>query len=144
MSLWRLPRVFTTLSLALLLGAPACGSSDPTGSGGEGRLSFTTWGEEFIEEQIPPDPGDGSGFIDGWSVRYDTFLVNFQNIVVADIRGELAGTMPSSRLFDNTLAGVKPIVEFDALPAKAWERVSYEIAPVTAATALSEGVSEEQ
>jgi len=144
MSLSRLTHVFTPASLALLVGTLACGSSDPTGSGGAGRLAFTTWGEAYIEDRIPPDPGDGSGFIDGWSVRYDTFLVNFQNIVVADIRGEMAGTLQSSKLFDNTLAGVKPIVEFDALPAQAWERVSYEIAPVTATTALAEGVTEEQ
>ena len=144
MAMLRLSRRIAFVSLAPLLATLACGSSDPTGSGGAGTLSFTTWGEDYIEDQISPDPGDGSGFVDGWTVRYDTFLVNFQNIVVADIRGETAGTMQSSKLFDNTLAGVKPIVEFDALPAKAWDRVSYEIAPVTAATELSEGVGEEQ
>jgi hypothetical protein len=139
----KLTRFIAIASFAPVLSALACGSSDPTGSGGEGNLSFTTWGEEYIEDRIPPDPGDGSGFVDGWSVSYDRFLVNFQNIVVADIRGETAGAMQSSKLFDNTVSGVKPIVEFDALPAKAWDRVSYEIAPVTAATELSDGVSEE-
>ncbi len=124
-------------SLALGLASMACGSSDPTGSGGEGTLSFTTWGEEYIEEEIPVDPGDGSGFIDGWTVSYDKFLVNFQNIVVADARGEMAASMQSSKLFDNTLPGVKRIVDFEAVPAKAWDRISYEIAPVTAATELS-------
>lgn len=127
---------------ALALLALACGSSDPTGSGGEGALEFTTWGEEFIEDQIPPDPGDRSGFVDGWTVRYDKFLVNFQNIVVADARGDSAADMAGSMLFDNKLPGVKSIVRFDALPAKAWDRVSYEIAPVTDATVLSDGVAE--
>jgi hypothetical protein len=126
----------------LFLCAVACGSSDPTGSGGEGTLSFTTWGEEYIEEEIPPDSGDGSGFIDGWTVRYDKFLVNFQNIVVADSSGDMAATMQSAVLFDNTVTGVKPIIVFEALPAKAWDRVSYEIAPVTDRTELSEGVPE--
>ena len=126
----------------LTLAAIGCGSSDPVGSGGEGRLSFTTWGEAFIEEAIPPDPGDGSGFVDGWTVRYDQFLVNFQNIVVADALGETAAQMPGSMLFDNTQPGVKSIVTFDGVPARAWERISYEIAPVTEATELAPGVSE--
>lgn len=130
---------FATLIVAA---TAACGSSDPAGSGGEGSVSFTTWGEEYIEDEIPPDPGDRSGFIDGWAVSYDKFLVNFQNILVADQRGNTAAAMPESMLFDNTLPGIKPIITFDALPARAWDRVSYEIAPVTDATVLSEGVPE--
>lgn len=133
---------FAAGTCALVLATAACGSSDPTGSGGVGTLSFTTWGEEYIEDAIPVDPGDGSGFVDGWTVSYDKFLVNFQNIVVADIAGDRAATMQSSILFDNTLPGVKTIIEFDDVPAKAWDRVSYEIAPVTASTELSEGVPE--
>lgn len=120
----------------------ACSSSDPTGSGGVGTLVFSTWGEEYIEHEIPVDPGDGSGFVDGWSVSYDKFLVSFQNIVVADARGDEAGGLESSILFDNTLPGVKSIVELDGVPAKAWDRISYEIAPVSEDTELSDGVPE--
>lgn len=129
-------------AVAALLAIVGCGSSDPAGSGGDGSLLFTTWGEELIEVEIPPDPGDGSGFIDGWTVRYDKFLVNFRNIVVASARGETAATLEGSMLFDNKLAGVKPIVEW-TVPAQAWDRVSYEIAPVDPATALAGGASEE-
>lgn len=129
-------------ALAVVCGAVvlACGSSDPTGSGGEGTLAFTTWGEEYIEEEIPADPA--GGFVDGWTVRYDAFLVNFENIVVADQRGERASTMSSAKLFDNTVAGVKAVVEFAGVPARAWDRVSYEIAPVTAATELTPSTTE--
>jgi hypothetical protein len=133
---------FAAPMCALVLAAAACGSSDPTGSGGVGTLSFTTWGEEYIEQAIPVDPGDGSGFVDGWTVSYDKFLVNFQNIVVADARGDMAANLQSSTLFDNTLPGVKTIIEFDDIPAKAWDRISYEIAPVTASTELADGVPE--
>jgi hypothetical protein len=58
-------------------GAVGCGSSDPTGSGGEGKLSFTTWGEEYVEEEIPVDSKAVTGFVDGWTVKYSKFLVNF-------------------------------------------------------------------
>lgn len=131
---------FAMAACALALFTAACGSSDPTGSGGVGTLSFTTWGEEYIEDAIPPDPGDGSGFVDGWTVSYDKFLVNFQNIIVADSAGDTAASMSTSTLFDNTLPGVKTIIEFAGVRAKAWDRVSYEIAPVTASTELSPGV----
>jgi hypothetical protein len=75
-------------------------------------------------------------------VQYEKFLVSFQNIVVADARGAQAASMQGGKLFDNVLAGVKPIVEFRDLPAKAWDRISYEIAPVTEGTELASGVSE--
>jgi hypothetical protein len=129
------------VSIAFGSASLACSSSDPTGSGGEGTLVFTTWGEEYIEDEIPADP-EGGGFVDGWSVSYDKFLVSFQNIVVADARGDTAGGMQASRLFDNTLPGVKAIAVLDGVAAKAWDRVSYEIAPVVEDTELSEGVPE--
>ena len=134
-------RLLEAMPAVFALAAIACGSSDPAGSGGEGTLAFTTWGEEYIEVEIPPDPGDGSGFVDGWTVRYDKFLVNFRNIVVASSRGETAATLDSSLLFDNALDGVKPIVEW-TVPAQAWDRVSYEIAPVDAASTPAGGATE--
>lgn len=130
------------LTLLLAFGAAACGSSDPTGSGGTGTAKFTTWGEEYIEQGIPSDPGDGSGFIDGWRVKYGKFLVNFQNITVADASGTLGNALQGSRLFDNTAPGVKSIVDFEDLPAKAWSEVSYEIAPVTADSELGDSATE--
>jgi hypothetical protein len=126
----------------LALSATACGSDDPTGSGGEGKLSFTTWGEEYIEDEIPVDSTEVTGFVDGWTIQYDKFLVNFQNIVVADAGGAVGARFDKSKLFDNKVKGVKTIVDFDKLPAKAWSRVSYEIAPVTDATELGPNVPE--
>jgi hypothetical protein len=120
--------------------ALACGSNDPTGSGGEGTLSFTTWGEGYIEDEIPADP-DG-GFVDGWSLKYEKFLVNFQNIRVADAKGDVAASMDGSMLFDNHVKDIKTIIDFDHLEAKAWNEVSYEIAPVTDDTELSGSASE--
>lgn len=111
----------------------ACSDGDPTGSGGEGSVSFTTWGEEYIEDEIPPDPEGQSGFVDGWTVKYDFFLVNFANIVVADEAGTVAASMPAGKLFDNHVPGVKSIVDFPGLAAKAYTRVGYEIVPPTAA-----------
>ena len=126
---------------ALALLSTACSSSDPTGSGGRGQLAFTTWGEEYIEDEIPPGSKGTPGFVDGWSLKYDKFLVNFQNIQVADAAGSVGASMKGSQLFDNHAPGVKPIVTFEDVEAKAWDEVSYEIAPVTSKTALSASVT---
>ena len=135
---------FSSLLLLLFAGlSAACGSSDPTGSGGEGKLSFTTWGEDYVEKEIPARSDTGPGFVDGWTVEYSRFLVNFQKIRVADIRGEEAASMRGSMLFDNHVKGIKSIVDLDAVEAKHWDAVSYEIAPVTEQTQLSDSVTEE-
>ena len=119
-------------------GAMGCSDSgDPTGSGGEGSVSFTTWGEDYVEQEIPPDPAGQSGFIDGWTVRYEHLVVNFANIVVADQAGVVAASMPGSKLFDNHVPDVKSIVDFDGLPAKAYANVSYDIVPIIKATEAS-------
>jgi len=137
---------FTSLlGLAFLasLTSIACGSSDPTGSGGEGKISFTTWGEEYIQDEIPPDSKEVTGFVDGWTVKYTKFLVNFQNIQVADAKGNKAASMDGSMLFNNQVKGVKSIIDFDGVEAKAWDQVSYEVAPVTDDTQLSDSATDE-
>lgn len=134
-------RLSLVLPLVLGLASSACSGSDPTGSGGEGTVSFTTWGEEYIEQEIPPDPGDHSGFIDGWTVSYEKFLVNFQNIKVADASGKIAAAMAGPWLVDNKVEGVKSLIDFERVAAKAWDRVSYEIAPATDDTELMRGAT---
>jgi hypothetical protein len=136
-------RAWFTVSLLASLTSIGCGTSDPTGSGGEGTLSFTTWGEEYIQDEIPPDSKQVSGFVDGWTVKYAKFLVNFQNIQVADAQGHVAASMDSSLLFDNHVKGVKPIISFPGVEAKAWDQVRYEIAPVTKDTVVSDSATEE-
>jgi len=137
-------RTFIAVLVAMSsLNTVACGSSDPTGSGGEGKLSFTTWGEEYVEEAIPPDSASAGGFVDGWTVKYSKFLVNLRNITVADAGGGIALQQVGSVLFDNHVRGVKSIAQFDGIPAKAWSDVSYEIAPVAQETELSDSATED-
>jgi len=101
------------------------GCSDPT-SQGKGTERFTTWGEAFIEDRIPA--GDGTtGFIDGWSVKYQKFLVNYHEIVVADAAGQVAAKLTKPRFVDNTKLGEKELVTFQDLDAKAYTQVTYQI-----------------
>ncbi len=118
--------------LALLFAAStliAC-SSDETGT-----ATITTWGEEYIEEGIPAGE---EGFVDGWSIKYDKFLVAFAGIEVADASGDVAGSAAQAFVVDNVQAGRKKLVSFADVEAKAWDRFSYQIkAPTKDATLVS-------
>lgn len=128
-----------TQSLLVAVGLLAgCGDGTSV-SDGHGAVTFTTWGEDYVEDAIHADP-DG-GFADGWTLRYSRFLVNIGNIRVATASGHGAASMPGSYLVDNTIEGVKEIVSFD-VPARAYEAISYEIAPVTAEAELGPGAFE--
>jgi hypothetical protein len=91
-----------------------------------GTATFTTWGEEYIEEGIPA--GDG-GFVDGWSLRYQKFLVAFSHIEVADAAGRVGAVAEGSFIVDNVRPGRKQLVSFADIDAKAWDRVGYRIEP---------------
>jgi hypothetical protein len=115
------------LSALTPLVAAGCGGED----GGAGTARFTTWGEEYIEDQIPADPGGETGFIDGWSLRYDKFLVAFHDITVANDKGETAARMSATKLVDNSVRGRKDLISFPGVRAAAWNKVSYQIKPAT-------------
>jgi hypothetical protein len=133
-------------ALLLLASLAACGdddsstSGDPTSANAKGTATFTTWGEEYIEDGIPvdttPDNNEADGFADGWSVKYSKFLVVFGGITVADIAGNVAASQTGSLLVDNTKKNPKDLVVFKDIPAKAYQRVSYQFRPADAQTTL--------
>jgi hypothetical protein len=124
-------KVFGLFVLAAM--ALAC-SSD--GDAGSGAVSFTTYGENYIEKQIP-----ASDVEDGWVITYDRFLVVLHDVAVADGDSAPVATMAVSRLFNHKVPGDKRVVDF-RVPARAYDRVSYRIAPALAATTLGDGVTE--
>jgi hypothetical protein len=113
---------------------PACDDA-----AGRGKATFTTWGEAYIEDEIPADARGQEGFIDGWTVRYDKFLVVFHAIKVADARGAVAAEMVGSKFVDNTADGRKQLIVFDDLEAQHWDSVSYQIKPADDDTELVSG-----
>ncbi|MCS6901431.1 MAG: hypothetical protein RMJ98_16030 [Myxococcales bacterium] len=127
-----------SVMILVALGSVACGEEDGGGadpnSAGKGTATFTTWGEEYIEEGIPA--GGEGGFVDGWSVKFSKFLVVLGHVTVADGSGKEAAKMTGSRLVDHVKKGKKSLVSFPDLPAGAYEKVSYEILPADAQTEL--------
>jgi hypothetical protein len=115
--------------LAGILALAGCG-------GGEGTVAFSSWGEDYIEKEIPE-----AEFEDGWSVRYSKFLVVIGNVKIADDEGTVGAEMKGSKLVNHVTPGVKPIISFPNLEAKAWTKVSYEILPADGSTELGEGAT---
>lgn len=125
--------------LCLVSGMFAACGDDSGGAGGgteggSGKVTFTSWGEEYIEQEIPT-----AEFADGWSVKYDKFLVAIGNIRVADEDGTEAARKDGFVLVNHVTAGVKPIATLDGLAAKNWNLVSYQIRPVTDPAQLEVG-----
>lgn len=127
----------STLVLALLAGlGAACSSTTDGGADGRGTAAFTTFGEEFIEKEIP-----AAAFTDGWSVKYDRFLIALHDVSVGDDGKEPTAKMADSKVFDMHKPGDKPVTSFD-LPGKPYTHVSYRIGPATAASLLGEGATD--
>ncbi len=118
-------------SLATLV---ACGSDD--GEDGSGSATFSAWGEEFIEQGIPAEELE-----DGWSVKFEQFLISLGGISVHDRAGkgsELAGNW----LLDLVQPGPHELGTLD-LTAKAWPLVGYAVRPVGSSTEAHESATDD-
>lgn len=88
-----------------------------------GTLAVEIWGEAYAESGIP-----SSVFVDGWSVRFDRFLVVVGGITAA--RGTRAPEFAEDpqRVFDLVRAGPHRIAE-RAVPAGRYDNTGYRTAP---------------
>lgn len=118
------------LCLAGLFALAGCG-------GGVGTVEISTWGEEYIEDQIP-----ASTFEDGWSVHYTKFLVVLGNIRIVDDAGEVGAEQKKTKLVNHVAQGVKAVASFPNLAAKAWTKVSYQVAIADGSTELGDGAAQ--
>lgn len=125
---------------ACLSAFSACdGESTGTTTSGAGAVVFTTYGEEYIEQELP-----ASEFEDGWSVRFEKFFIVLGDVSVGkEGASSPAAKMATPKLFSMTKpAGDKAVVAFPNLPGTAYTHVSYAVGPATAATEIAEGVTE--
>jgi hypothetical protein len=114
------------------LHACACGSTS------EGNVEFTGWGEEYIEAGIP-----AKEFEDGYSVRYDQFLVVLSHVHVEGGNGP-ARVLTDSRLYDLVQPGPHTIGLLQGLETGAYREVAYRISAATSATARHGSASRAQ
>jgi len=111
------------------LGLAACGE-------GKGTVTFTTYGEDYIEREIPAATSGGAGFVDGWTVKYGKFLVMLGEVKVAT-HEKTAAQQGQYKVYDLHKPGPVVVETFKDLPAKDWDHVSYAIAPWPEAVAAN-------
>jgi len=104
-----------TRTLAPLLLLAACG--------GQGEWTLETWGEEYIEEEIPE-----ADFEDGCSATFDEFLVGMTDLGLVDGNGEFAATIDGALVFDVAKPGPH-LVGTVAAPTGLYPTVQGRIAP---------------
>lgn len=100
-------------SLAGLL--VACGSD----AAGEGSVKVTVWGEAYIEDGIPAEV-----FEDGWSVKYDKFLIALGDVSI-DKDGAKGRSLDEIVLFDLTEAGPQGFGSIDGLAEGNWDEFGF-------------------
>lgn len=107
----------TTCAIALTtaLALTSCERGGATGS-----VHFTTYGEDYIEVEIPDSSAspDGDGFVDGWSVSFDTFLIVLGDAYVGD-----GGTLDGTWVFDMTRPGPHDWASIEGIEARRWNDV---------------------
>lgn len=122
----RLSGFVSVLALGILLvSITGCNDSD----NGKGTVTFTTWGEEFIEDGLPSE-----AFLDYWSVKYSKFLVVYNHVTIADDNGDIVAKLEHPLVFDVTRKATgrpKALASYE-LDAKAWPKLSYQVGPITA------------
>lgn len=105
------------------------------GDDGQGDLTVTTYGEDFIEVEIPAAAGpDDEGFADDTVVTYSKFLVSFTDLRVANRDGDVGASLGPVGVWDLTLSGPHVMTEL-TVDADTWEDVGITIQPDASAVA---------
>jgi hypothetical protein len=102
------------------------------GCGGTGAWVVETWGEEYIEQEIP-----ASVFADGCAVTYDNFEVALAGASLLDGDGTAVGELPGAT-FDMVTPGPQAVGSVD-VPATYYATARFQIAASTGPSVRSAG-----
>jgi hypothetical protein len=121
------------------LAIPLLAACMKTSAVSTGDLLVVTQGDSSLEDGIP-----ASDFEDGWSVRFDRFVVNLGAV---GLGSEPADVMPLGDapfvLVDHVVLGSKTIVLANDVVARAWPAFAYELRAVRSTTTASDGTTDE-
>lgn len=110
---------------------------------GIGAVQVFVEAEDTIPEGLDPGPGEAQ-IVDGWTVRYDKFLVVIGDFTAArsdDGNDVLAGPEPIVVDLLNLPAGGLVLAEFTEVSAVRWDEVAYSLANARAETRAAEGTA---
>ena len=99
------------------------------GCTGNGTWMVDTWGEEYIEEEIPAGDVD-----DGYTIVYDEFLIAMSGVALVDGNGDEVAVVDGQQVFDMTQAGPHVVGEAD-VPATHYDHVDMTLSPASGAVA---------
>ncbi len=129
-------------AFASILGLACSDASTGTSADGQGTVTFTTYGEDFIEKEIGPGGTEDAPVVDGWTITYEKFYVALGEVSIGDDGRPASYSMPNAKIFNMKMPGQKPVMTFANVPGKPYTHVSYAIAPATAAAELGEGATD--
>ncbi len=113
--------------VALLVSASLLVMSCGDDAAGEGTLRITLNGEEGAREGFPfTVDGQTVAFADGWSLRFDRYIVAVGDVSLRGADGATA--LEDGRVFIADLTrGAPTLLERQGLAARRWERIAYAI-----------------
>lgn len=119
----------STLLSTLTLWAAGC-------SPGAGNLTVTTYGEDYIELEIPAAATpEEEGFVDGHSVTYSKFLVALSDFEFVGLGGAPKEEVAPQKIFDLHQKGPTPVLQLADLEAVRYDQVALQVKPAKGATA---------
>ena len=110
---------------------------------GIGSVQIFVEAEDTIPEGLQPGDGEEQ-VIDGWTVRYDKFLVVIGDFTAArsdDSYDVLAGPEPVVVDLLNLPAGGLVLAEFTEVSAVRWDQVAYSLADANPKTRAADGTA---
>lgn len=110
----------------------SCGSDGV----GNGSVLVSVWGEQYIEVGIP-----AAEFEDGWSVKYDEFLIALGDVTIEKGSGPSGGSLAEVVLFDLTDAGPQTLGAVDGLDEGNWDEFGFSSLVATDETERSDSAS---
>ena len=99
------------------------------GCTGTGTWTVETWGEEYIEDEIP-----GADVADGYTIVYDEFLIALSGVALVDGNGEAVASLEGQQVFDMAQAGPHAVGEA-AAQATHYDHVDMVLSPASGAVA---------
>lgn len=122
-----------------LTAVAACGADVGTGT-----LEVTLSGEDGAKEGFPvEEDGRTIAFADGWSLAFTKYLVSIGNLSVSATDGE-SGVSSSDVFVADISKGDPTLGTFADLPARRWDRVSFELlAPMSDAKRVGDVSAED-
>jgi hypothetical protein len=135
---------FKMMAPVALLALAALGCGGDSAGTSPGTVSLTIWGEDYIADSIPPLAGSEAGFENAWTVRYTRFLVNVGDFTVAASDGTAGGALAAMRVYNlKTTTTPFAVGRITGVPSRRMDRVSYRIAPATAASTAGNAAAED-